>query len=90
MRGASKLAKCKVWVLNDDINVVVINNRFCSKFRRIAVGQFFLLVGVVPTDSYPEIDHSGWSQDSCCCCCFVLSVHTLHYFEVLLSPGLCH
>ncbi len=45
MRGARKLAKCKVWVLNDEINEVVINNRFCSKFRRIAVGQFFLLCG---------------------------------------------
>jgi len=45
MRGARKLAKCKVWVLNNEINEVVINNRFCSKFRWIAVGQFFLLCG---------------------------------------------
>ncbi len=32
-------------MLNDEINEVVINNRFCSKFRRMAVGQFFLLCG---------------------------------------------
>ncbi len=57
------MAEGKVWMLNDEINEVVINNRFCSKFRRMAVGQFFLLGGVVPTDSYPEIDHSGWSPD---------------------------
>ncbi len=86
MRGARKQDKCKVWV---EINEVVINNRFCSKFRRMAVGQFFLLCGG-GSDRQLSWDWPLWVEPRQLFFFVVLWVHTLHYFEVLLSANLCH
>ncbi len=61
-------------MLNDEINEVVINNRFSSKFSRIAVGQFFLLCGG-GSDIILRLTTLGGTQTVVVVFCFVSS-HT--------------